>query len=247
MSKRVFPTVVVGKKEDGLVWSTNNERMHVGKFGTVRNLNGLKTNAWRRSGCALPPLEQRKRRLGQPSMTTVGFARSEKAWTQRRRVGGLLHSGFLGQRAPTRQRGRNAHASGSRNGAEGVPRCSTVRQALESLDEVPSSCLIGDAETDRVSDVFVPSRCSTSVGNPVEGARRLGPYQGGSPLPWRGEDGSEHEDFHAKVSNITTGPVRLREPFASTVQSGIPRPKEDTGEDARDQTSQRSDGEKTRT
>ena len=48
MSKRVVPAVVVGKKEDGLVWSTNNERMHVGKFGTVRNLNGFKTNPWRK-------------------------------------------------------------------------------------------------------------------------------------------------------------------------------------------------------
>lgn len=83
-----------------------------------------------------------------------------------------------------------------------------------------------------------------SVGSPAEGAPRLGPFQGELPSPWNDEDGLQHEDFHAKVSNITTEPVAMREPFASTVQSGIPRPKKDTCEDARDKTGQRSDGEK---
>ncbi len=48
MSKRVVPTVVVGKKENGLVWTTNNERMHIGEFGTVGNFNGFEANVWRK-------------------------------------------------------------------------------------------------------------------------------------------------------------------------------------------------------
>lgn len=47
MSKRVVPSVVVGKKENGAVRATNNECMHVGEFGSVRNLNGFETNVWR--------------------------------------------------------------------------------------------------------------------------------------------------------------------------------------------------------
>ena len=41
MSKCVVPAVVVGKKEDGLVWSTNNERMHVGKFVSMGDVYWL--------------------------------------------------------------------------------------------------------------------------------------------------------------------------------------------------------------
>ena len=48
MSERVVPSVVVGKKENGAVRATNNERMHVGEFSSVRNLNGFETNVWRK-------------------------------------------------------------------------------------------------------------------------------------------------------------------------------------------------------
>jgi hypothetical protein len=48
MSKRVVPAVVVGKEEDGLVRTANNEGVHVRKFGPVGNLNGFETNVWRK-------------------------------------------------------------------------------------------------------------------------------------------------------------------------------------------------------
>ena len=57
MSERVVPSVVVGKKENGAIRATNNECMHVGEFGSVRNLNGFETNVERIVALRTHPLQ----------------------------------------------------------------------------------------------------------------------------------------------------------------------------------------------
>ena len=221
VSKGIVPTVVVGKKEQGTIWTAYDKGVHVGKFGAVRdgdrlNLNLVGQRMHTSRGNRLNgkhPLVEHQSPLRRPFDEGLHGRRDVQAET--RRVESLAS-----KQAETVDVTEMSVSEENRPEGRVAPRAELIAKSTGGFNEVPLSLLVDDAQAHRVANIFrAEVGAARSLATGLRSPSVLGDSKQGNRRHDHDHGKDEHEPFHAKVSNHTTKPVGLRDQRASTVKS----------------------------